>query len=109
MQKSFYYIILLFVTFISITINTNAMATNKLTTNKSETASSQHNNQDYATIEIQDIGEVVIKLCPSAAPRHTERIRELANEKFYDGIVFHRAIPGFMVQTGDPTGTGTGG
>ena len=54
-------------------------------------------------------GRVVIELYPDAAPKHVARIKELAREKFYDGIVFHRVIPGFMAQTGDPTGTGRGG
>src|SRR3546814_4291275 len=52
---------------------------------------------------------VVIKLRPDLAPEHVARISELANEGFYDGVVFHRVIPGFMAQGGDPTGTGTGG
>jgi len=54
-------------------------------------------------------GDVVIKLRPDLAPAHVERITELANEGFYDGVVFHRVIPGFMAQGGDPTGTGMGG
>ena len=54
-------------------------------------------------------GPVVIELRPDLAPNHVARIAELANEGFYDGVVFHRVIPGFMAQTGDPTGTGTGG
>ena len=54
-------------------------------------------------------GEVVIKLRPDLAPGHVERITELAKEGFYDGVVFHRVIPGFMAQGGDPTGTGMGG
>ena len=56
-----------------------------------------------------DSGDVVIKLRPDLAPGHVERITELANEGFYDGVVFHRVIPGFMAQGGDPTGTGMGG
>ena len=54
-------------------------------------------------------GRVVIELLPNVAPAHVERIKSLARQKFYDGIVFHRVIDGFMAQTGDPTGTGMGG
>ncbi len=54
-------------------------------------------------------GDVVIKLRPDLAPGHVERIKELVGEGFYDGVVFHRVIPGFMAQGGDPTGTGMGG
>ena len=53
--------------------------------------------------------DVVIKLRPDLAPGHVARITELASEGFYDGVVFHRVIPGFMAQGGDPTGTGMGG
>ncbi|MGY6552134.1 MAG: peptidylprolyl isomerase [Erythrobacter sp.] len=53
--------------------------------------------------------EVVIKLRPDLAPGHVERITSLASEGFYDGVVFHRVIAGFMAQGGDPTGTGMGG
>ena len=51
-------------------------------------------------------GKVVIELLPDVAPKHVARIKELAREKFYDGVVFHRVIDGFMAQGGDPTGTG---
>ncbi len=54
-------------------------------------------------------GDVVIKLRSDLAPGHVERITELASEGFYDGVVLHRVIPGFMAQGGDPTGTGTSG
>ena len=56
-----------------------------------------------------DTGEVTIKLRPDLAPGHVARITELANDGFYDGVVFHRVIPGFMAQGGDPTGTGMSG
>ena len=56
-----------------------------------------------------DTGKVVIALRPDLAPGHVERIKELAREGFYDGVVFHRVIPGFMAQGGDPTGSGMGG
>lgn len=59
-------------------------------------------------LELKD-GRVVIELRPDLAPNHVKRIKELARQGFYDGIVFHRVIEGFMAQTGDPTGTGTGG
>ena len=54
-------------------------------------------------------GPVTIKMRPDLAPGHVERIKELVREGFYDGVVFHRVIPGFMAQGGDPTGTGRGG
>ena len=54
-------------------------------------------------------GKVVVALRPDLAPTHVARITELARQGFYDGVVFHRVIDGFMAQTGDPTGTGTGG
>lgn len=53
-------------------------------------------------------GPIVIELYPEKAPKHVARIKELAREGFYDGVTFHRVIDGFMAQTGDPTGTGTG-
>jgi peptidylprolyl isomerase len=53
--------------------------------------------------------KITIGLRPDLAPKHVERIKKLAREKFYDGIIFHRVIAGFMAQTGDPTGTGMGG
>ena len=56
-----------------------------------------------------DTGDVTIKLRPDLAPGHVARIAELAKSGFYDGVVFHRVIPGFMAQGGDPTGTGSGG
>lgn len=54
-------------------------------------------------------GPVVIALRPDLAPGHVERVKELTRKGFYDGVVFHRVIPDFMAQTGDPTGTGSGG
>ena len=54
-------------------------------------------------------GNIVIELRPDLAPKHVGRIKQLVNEGFYDGIVFHRVIDGFMAQTGCPLGTGTGG
>ena len=56
-----------------------------------------------------DHGRVVVEMLPDKAPRHVTRIKELTRDGFYDGVVFHRVIDGFMAQTGDPTGTGGGG
>lgn len=63
---------------------------------------------DYLILDLK-VGPVKIKLRPDLAPNHVERIKTLANKGFYDGVVFHRVIPGFMAQSGDPTGTGSGG
>ena len=64
---------------------------------------------DRLTLSLSSGGNVVIKLRPDLAPGHIERITDLASKGFYDGVLFHRVIPGFMAQTGDPTGTGMGG
>ena len=63
---------------------------------------------DYLVLDLKT-GPVKIKLRADLAPKHVERVKTLAGEGFYDGVVFHRVIPGFMAQTGDPTGTGSGG
>jgi len=67
---------------------------------------SEHENTLILTL---DTGPVIIDLRPDLAPGHVTRIKELVREGFYDGVVFHRVIPGFMAQGGDPTGTGGGG
>jgi peptidylprolyl isomerase len=64
---------------------------------------------DRLTLSLSSGGDVVIKLRPDLAPGHVQRITELANSGFYDNVVFHRVIPGFMAQGGDPTGTGRSG
>ncbi len=64
---------------------------------------------DTLTLTLSSGGDVVIKLRPDLAPGHVERITGLATSGFYDGVKFHRVIPGFMAQGGDPTGTGGGG
>src|SRR5258708_4192365 len=63
---------------------------------------------DTLYIDLKD-GRVVIEMRPDLAPNHVKQIKKLAREGKYDGVVFHRVIEGFMAQTGDPTGTGTGG
>jgi peptidylprolyl isomerase len=66
------------------------------------------NNSKFITIETSQ-GNVVIETLPKIAPKHVKRIKELVKTGFYDGIIFHRVIEGFMAQTGDPDGNGTGG
>jgi peptidylprolyl isomerase len=63
---------------------------------------------NIVNLELKD-GTVVIEMKPDHAPEHVKRIKELISEKFYDGLKFHRVITGFMAQTGDPRGDGTGG
>ncbi|HEU0161165.1 MAG TPA: peptidylprolyl isomerase [Rhizomicrobium sp.] len=63
---------------------------------------------EYLILDLKD-GPVKIELRADLAPNHVERIKTLAGQGFYDGVVFHRVIPGFMAQSGDPTGTGSGG
>lgn len=64
---------------------------------------------EYLTLSLSSGGDVKIKLRPDLAPSHVARIVELTNEGFYDGVKFHRVIPGFMAQGGCPQGTGMGG
>ncbi|MGH6621093.1 MAG: peptidylprolyl isomerase [Alphaproteobacteria bacterium] len=71
-----------------------------------QAAAADKENMIY--LDLKD-GRVVIELYPDKAPNHVKRIKELARAGFYDGVVFHRVISGFMAQTGDPTGTGRGG
>jgi len=64
---------------------------------------------DRLTLSLSSGGNVVIKLRPDLAPNHVQRITDLASSGFYDNVAFHRVIPGFMAQGGDPTGTGMSG
>jgi peptidylprolyl isomerase len=65
--------------------------------------------ENTLVLDLSTGGRVVIAMRPDLAPKHVERIKELVRQGFYDGVVFHRVIDGFMAQTGDPTGTGRGG
>ena len=73
-----------------------------------KTAAAAPDLENTIYLDLKD-GRVTIQLRPDLAPATVTRIKELARKKFYDGIVFHRVIDGFMAQTGDPTGTGSGG
>ena len=67
------------------------------------------NPANKLTLELSNGGTVVIQLRPDIAPKHVERIQTLVRQGFYNGLAFHRVIPGFMAQGGDPKGTGEGG
>jgi len=79
-----------------------------MTSDQADAAETVTDPENTLYLELKD-GRVVIEMRPDLAPKHVARIKELVREKFYDGIVFHRVIGGFMAQTGDPTGTGRGG
>jgi len=68
-----------------------------------------HDPGNVVDLDLSNGGRVTIRLMPQWAPNHVERIKTLVGQHFYDGVVFHRVIEGFMAQTGDPTGTGAGG
>ena len=69
----------------------------------------QEDRDNILFLDLSNGQRVAIRLMPDWAPHHVERVKTLAREGFYDGVIFHRVIDGFMAQTGDPTGTGQGG
>lgn len=85
----------------------NAYGEEKSPPNSQESNQSPSQSENLITMTTK-YGDVVIQLCPEQAPNHVKRIKELTEAKFYDGLSFHRVIPGFMAQTGDPRGDGTG-
>ena len=68
-----------------------------------------HNPDNVLVLDLSNGGRVMIRLMPEWAPGHVERVKTLTKQGFYNGVIFHRVIEGFMAQTGDPTGTGTSG
>lgn len=84
-----------------------ATATAAATTATPAQNAANNPNENIIVLQLAD-GNVIIQLYPEKAPEHVKRIKELAREGFYDGVVFHRVIDGFMAQTGDPSGTGMG-
>ncbi len=80
-----------------------------MTANTDTSYAQEENTGKTVVMELSNGGSVTIDLKEDLAPQHAERITMLAKEGFYDGVVFHRVIPGFMAQAGDPTGTGSGG
>ena len=75
---------------------------------KKDKAVDLNSPENTLLLQLKD-GTVTIQLRPDVAPKHVKRIKELVREGYYDGVIFHRVIEGFMAQTGDPTGTGSGG
>ncbi len=69
----------------------------------------EEDRENILLLDLSNGERVAIRLKPDWAPNHVERIKTLTRQGFYDGVIFHRVIDGFMAQTGDPTGTGTGG
>ena len=67
------------------------------------------NRSDFIRIEMENGDEIIVELYPDKAPITVDNFKKLVEKGFYDGLIFHRVIPGFMIQGGDPTGTGTGG
>ena len=95
-------------------IATTATSTNAATSTGNTPTSTivqieQANEKNMVVLELKDGGSVLIELFEDKAPKTVARFKELIKQGFYNGIVFHRVIDGFMAQTGDPTGTGTGG
>ena len=85
-----------------------AVVATALTANAQAPSAPATDPENTIILQLKD-GPVVIQLRPDLAPNHVARIKELTRQGFYNGVVFHRVIPGFMAQTGDPTGTGMGG
>ena len=82
---------------------------NTTSTNNAETEKGKDDKNPIATIEMEDGSQIKIELYPDVAPNTVRNFISLANSKFYDGLIFHRVIPDFMIQGGDPEGTGVGG
>lgn len=82
---------------------------NNTSTNNAETEKGKDDKNPIATIEMEDGSQIKIELYPDVAPNTVRNFISLANSKFYDGLIFHRVIPHFMIQGGDPEGTGVGG
>jgi peptidyl-prolyl cis-trans isomerase B (cyclophilin B) len=116
--KVFIIMFILSVSLVGCTTKPEGSATSNNDTNNTNTSGNQNNSptekgvndkNPVATIEMEDGKAITIELYPEVAPNTVRNFISLANSKFYDGLIFHRVIPGFMIQGGDPKGNGTGG
>ena len=112
MKKYFLYVILAIVTLVLVACNSDENSTGNNSSEESTTNENYEENvteNPVATITMESGEQIIIELMPKIAPNTVANFISLAQEGFYDGTIFHRVIPGFMVQGGDPTGTGMGG
>ena len=118
MKKYFLYVWVALLTLVLVACNSDANSNDKDATNGDSTVEKTVSNENYeenvtenpiVTITMESGEQIVMELMPKVAPNTVANFVTLAQEGFYDGTIFHRVIPGFMVQGGDPTGTGMGG
>ena len=118
MKKYFLYVWVALLTLVLVACNSDANSNDKDATNGDSTVEKPVSNENYeenvtenpiVTITMESGEQIVMELMPKVAPNTVANFVTLAQEGFYDGTIFHRVIPGFMVQGGDPTGTGMGG
>ena len=99
----------LIISFFAVAMISTGAAAQEQTTPEAPTPAAVPTEENLLYLDLSTGGRVTIQLYPAMAPNHVERIKTLTRQGFYDGMIFHRVIDGFMAQTGDPTGTGMGG
>lgn len=118
MKRYFLYVLMALMTLVLVACNSDGNKSEKDALNNESTSGEAVSNENYeenvtenpiVTITMESDEQIVIELMPKTAPNTVANFVTLVQEGFYDGTIFHRVIPGFMIQGGDPTGTGTGG
>ncbi|MEW4468081.1 peptidylprolyl isomerase [Parasphingorhabdus sp. JC815] len=99
----------LFISFFAVAMISTGAVAQEQTTPETPAPAEVPKEENILYLDLSTGGRVAIQLYPALAPNHVERIKTLTRQGFYDGVIFHRVIEGFMAQTGDPTGTGMGG